>query len=107
MLYQQDISEAFYRKDVRAIEATFCALVGYPNEGGVEEPDSALLIECCRLLADDEGVMPSGTIDIINDVTGAETAEGLLYGSTYAAGAGRVWQNIERFAPAFGEALDG
>ena len=107
MLYQEDIKEAFYRKDPRAIEETFRALVGYPKEDDVEEPDTELLIECCRALAGDDSIMPSGTIDAINDVTRAEAGEGLLYGSTYATGAGRVWKEIERFAPLFGEARNG
>ena len=107
MLHQQDISEAFYRKDARAIETVFRALVGSPSEDQVEEPDTALLVECCRLLAGDDSIMPSATIDMINAVTRAETAEALPYGSTYSACAGRVWQNMERFAATFGEAFDG
>lgn len=107
MLYQEDLAEAFYRKDIRAIEEAFRALVGYPKGQNIETPDTALLIECCRGLAADDSIMPSGTIDAINDVLRADAGEGLLYGCTYATGAGRVWKEIERFSPMFGEATNG
>ena len=103
MLYQEDLSEAFYRHDLQAIAAGFCALVGGEDAQGVEAPDTALLIGCCRALADHDGTMPVATVDAINAVTRADRDEALTQGATYAAGAARVWKDIERFAPMFGE----
>lgn len=105
--YQEFIAEAFYRKDVASIEAVFRTLVGGPSDSEIETPNSALLIECCRKLADDGGIMPFETIDDINRAVGPHHEDPLVAASPYSAGAARVWSRIDHFAPLFGEAPHG
>ena len=100
MIYREDLDRALVRGTANDIEGAFRALAGYPKEDDVEASVAtpASLRACCHALEGSERIMPSGTIDAINDRTDAEGENALLHGSTYGTGAARVLETIEEFA---------
>ncbi|HMO30067.1 hypothetical protein [Enterovirga sp.] len=107
MIYGEDLDLALARGMTSDIEDAFRALVGYPKEDDVEASAATLasLRACCHALEGSERIMPSGTIDTINDRTDAEGENVLLHGSTYGTGAARVLEAIEEFDAFLGPVL--
>lgn len=100
MIYAVDLEIALARGTGSDTEDAFRALVGYPKEEEMERSAAtpSMLRAVCRALDGSERIMPSGTIEVINDRTDAEGEDALLYGSSYGTGAARVLETTEEFA---------
>ena len=90
-MHVADIEEDIASGDIRGIEDTFRALVGWPNEAKIEGGTRALrraLRLCCLNLHGDDSIMPSGTAELI-----AEQSDEPV-GVTYQDGAKAVLESI-------------
>jgi hypothetical protein len=99
MMYLEDIEADLARRDMRGVEDAFRALIGFPKEDtiqGASDPQqlTAALSRACRVLARDRSIVPSGTIDIINDVLGNAS---LGHGASYATAAKHVGPALDRW----------